>query len=132
MPERAQRFLEWQRTEGGRGRCEVHADGTEVVVLDPGLLRVDRCAVLAQELGHLLRGLLPTGTPPAIVSREEHQVASVAARRLVPVGELVTFIEARADEPVTVADIAEEFDVPHDVVELAVAHLLSTITGFAA
>lgn len=122
---RARTTLVWQAFAGAeRAGCAVDADGAEVVLLDPRLGRVARNAALGHELVHLERGLLAPETPPAIVQREEHQVAAECARRLVPLEELAGFVAATADvEPVTAAVVADAFEVPFDVAERALAQL---------
>jgi len=116
LRERRSTVLVWQPMVGSGGLAEVHADGVEVIVLDPRLDRRDRRAVLAHELVHLERSLLPAGTPNAVIAREEHQVRCETARRLVPPVDLRVFVAARAEVgPVTPELVADEFDVPRAV-----------------
>ena len=132
LRERARTVLEWQRLEGDHACVEVRADGTEVITLDPRLGRRDRTYAVGHEVTHLERGLLPPGTPAAVVQREEHQVAHVTARRLVPLDELATFVAevTGRDEAVTARSVADAFDVPTRVAERALAamrHPLSRV-----
>lgn len=100
------------------------ADGDELIVLDPGLTRTERRAALTHELVHLERGILPAGAPRSVVDREEHQVRGETAARLVPLDALAAFVVARCGvEPVTIEMVAEEFDVPNEVAERAMARL---------
>lgn len=117
--------LEWQLLDGDHAFVIQRSDGVEVITLDPRLGRRDRTYAVGHEVTHLERGLLPPGTPALVVQREEHQVATVTARRLVPLDELARFVaEAqRRDEPVTARHIADHFDVPTHVAERATAAL---------
>jgi hypothetical protein len=122
LRDRAATRLVWQRVDGG-GMVEVSPDGDEVIVLDPRLGRRDRRAVLAHELVHLERRVLPHGTLRCVSVREEHQVRAETVRRLVPPHLLAEFVARTADtEPVTAELTADEFDVP---TAIALAALVS-------
>lgn len=124
LRERPRAQLLWQRLVGTPGFVEVGVGGSEVIVLDPRVGRRQRRAVLAHELVHLDRGLLPAGTPRLVVDREEFQVRAETARRLVPGPALARMVAERSDvEGVTAAMVADEFDVPLDVAEVALAAL---------
>lgn len=126
LRERPRTTLLWQALAGRAGLAEVAPDGSEIVVLDPRLGRRDRRAVLAHELIHLERRLLPQGTPQAVLAREEHQVRAEVVRRLVPPPDLRGLVAALASvEPVTAALVADEFDVPTAVAEAALEALRS-------
>jgi len=113
----------WQATPH-QGLAEVAPDGSEVVVLDPRLDRRERRAVLAHELVHLERRLLPSGTNDAVIDREEHQVRAETVRRLVPPDALARLVAARIDVgPVTADLVADEFDVPLPVAVSAMSRL---------
>lgn len=106
---RAHLTLRWATLDGLLGYLEHHT-----IVLD----RRERNAVLAHELVHEERGGgidhpgMPAGWQ-AIVAREELIVDREAARRLIPTDELAAFIAARVSiGPVTVEELADEFDVP--------------------
>ncbi|MFN8052797.1 MAG: hypothetical protein U0Q22_15235 [Acidimicrobiales bacterium] len=119
LRERERTTLLWQRLAGAGGVVEVSDDGAETIVLDPGLGRRERRAVLAHELVHLERSLLPPGSPPAVVDREEFQVQREVVRRLVPPQLLEELVHAAAadgaGDPVTVEVVADAFDVPADI-----------------
>jgi hypothetical protein len=119
LRERSHLVLRWGSPAGHDG--QIDPGGT--IWLHPGLSRVDRHATLAHELVHDERGLLPAGTPPAVVQREELQVHAETARRLVPLEELARFVSRADFEPVTARDVAAEFDVPTRVAERAMAQL---------
>lgn len=100
----------------GGGALVVQHGQRAVVVISPHLPRRERWAALAHELVHLERGLLAPGSSAATVAREEARVRAEVARRLVPPKALATFIAARSTvEPITVAMVADEFDVPETV-----------------
>lgn len=120
---RARRHLElrWAWfTDGTRGCIEDSDDG-RIVTLSAGLDQVQRRATLAHELVHDERGLLPHDCPSAIRVKDEHAVRAEVARRLVPPTQLVDFVTGRAElgEPVTVIEVAAEFEVPERVAEVA-------------
>ena len=116
--------LVWQPLVGGGGCVEVSPDGGEVVVLDPRLSRRDRRAILAHELVHLERRVLPAGTPRPVVDREEFQVRAETVRRLVPGDDLRRFVAARSTVgPVTADLVADEFDVPVSIAQSALDRL---------
>ncbi|MFT3852127.1 MAG: hypothetical protein QM733_05240 [Ilumatobacteraceae bacterium] len=89
----------------------------ELIVLDAGLDRRARRCVLAHELIHAERGIGHGAASPASMEHEEEAVRRETARRLVPTEPLTAFVDARIalDEPVLVEDVADEFDVEHDV-----------------
>lgn len=93
---------------------DAHPPPLRILTLDNRLDRRERRAVLAHELVHDERGLLPRSCPPAIREKDEHAVRAETARRLVPIAELRAFAAARCStgESVTVDDVAEAFDVP--------------------
>jgi hypothetical protein len=106
---------------GTRGRIEDAAPPPRrVITLHAGLGRIDRRATLAHELVHDERGLLPRSCPDLLRAKDEHAVRVETARRLVPPGELRAFVAQRCTvEAVTVADVAERFEVPDHVARLA-------------
>jgi Zn-dependent peptidase ImmA (M78 family) len=110
---------------GPRGLAIVFADGEPVVALDPELGRVERRSVLAHELVHLERGLLPADAPEHVVAKEERQVDDEAARRLVPVDELRAVAASLLDvaETVEAWQLAEHFDVTEAVIHQRVDEL---------
>lgn len=113
--ERARLHFRSVHPSAGRGYVEVR-DGVEQIYLDHRLDRVERNATLAHELIHLERGVPPVGCPDLLRAKEEATVRRETARRLVPLDELAAFVRARAElGGVTVADVAEEFEVPPDV-----------------
>ncbi len=69
------------------------------------------------------------GSPDfAAVAREEGVVGDITARRLIPVADLVGWLERRVTtgDSVESWEIAEEFDVPDVVVERALRLLRET------
>lgn len=110
---------------GPRGLAIVFPDGEPVVALDPSLGRVERRSVLAHELVHLERGLLPHDSPDHVVAREERRVDGEAARRLVPADELRAVAASLLDvaEAVEAWQLAEEFDVTEAVIHRRVEEL---------
>lgn len=113
---------------GERGRWTRRADGDEIV-LDEALDRRSRQEVLAHELVHVERGV---GWPHATVATmevEEDRVWRIALRRLVPPAEIHRFLRSRSTVgPVTVADLAAEFDLSPDGA-IRVAHLYEISGG---
>ena len=110
---------------GPRGLAIVFPDGEPVVALDPALSRVERRSVLAHELVHLERGLLPAGAPEHVVAREERLVDDETARRLVPADELRAVAASLLDvaEAVEAWQLAEHFDVTEAVIHQRVDEL---------
>lgn len=113
LRDRAHLTLRWARLDGLLG----HLDG-DTITLHEDLDRVERNAVLCHELIHEERGGgidhpgMPAGWS-AVVAREELLVDREVAARLIPEDELVEFVRSRGSVgPVTVAEVAEEFDVP--------------------
>lgn len=99
----------------GRGYVIV-AGGVELIVLHHDLDQVERRAGLAHELIHLERGVQPEDCPPLLRDKEEAAVRKETALRLVPLDELRSFVNARAElGAVTARDVCEEFEVPVDV-----------------
>ena len=116
--------------DGERGRWTRRADGDEIV-LDESLDRRSRQEVLAHELVHAERGV---GWPDATVATmevEEERVWRIALRRLVPPAEVARFLEQRGSVgAVTVADLAEEFDLSADAARRVAQ--LCVVTGLTA
>ena len=122
--------LWFARLEGERGRWTRRVGGDEIV-LDESLDRRSRQEVLAHELVHAERGV---GWPDATVATmevEEERVWRIALRRLVPPAEIARFLERRGSVgAVTIADLAEEFDLSADAAR-RVAQLCA-VTGLTA
>lgn len=96
---------------GERGRWIRHADHQEIL-LDERLRRRTRREVLAHELVHAERGVGWPQATAATMELEEERVWRVALDRLAPPAEVQAFLVRRATVgPVTVADLAEEFDL---------------------
>ena len=97
------------------------------IVLDLHLDRRSRREVLAHELVHAERRVGWPEASAATMELEEERVWRIALRRLAPPAELVAFIRARSSVgPVTVADVAEEFDLSPVAARRAVALLWTT------
>ncbi len=113
----------------GGGAVYARRGALAAIVIDPALSLRERRAALAYELVHDERGggcdladMGPQWLP--VVSREEARVDRIAASRLVPLDELRAFLTARGSiGPVTLDDVAEEFDVPVRVAAIAVKEL---------
>lgn len=107
---------------GERGRWTRGADGDEIV-LDERLDRRARQEVLAHELVHAERGVGWPDATAATMELEEERVWRIALRRLAPPEEISRFLALRGTVgPVTIADLAEEFDLSPHAAE-RVAHL---------
>jgi Zn-dependent peptidase ImmA (M78 family) len=102
------------------GRLQVEY-GRRVILIERDLTARARRCVLGHELIHDERDLLyDTDTPAEVVAKEERAVEVELARRLVPPFELMGFVRRRATVgPVTVAQVADEFDVTEEVALLA-------------
>lgn len=97
-----------------RGRWTRRADGDEIL-LDETLDRRTRQEVLAHELVHAERGVGWPEATAATMELEEERVWRIALRRLVPPAQIARFLAERGSVgPVTVADLAEEFDLSAD------------------
>lgn len=102
------------------GAAAVVERGRRFIVLDPRLGRVDRRAAIEHELIHHERGVPSPSVPALLRAKDEHAVRRAVALRLVPLDELRAFAQQRSTVgPVTVADVAEAFDVPEHVARLA-------------
>lgn len=113
---------------GQRGRW-ARAGDLEEIVLEETLDRRTRRAVLAHELVHAERRIGRPSATVATMQLEEERVWRAALDRLAPPEEVRRFVGARASVgPVTVADLADEFDLPLDLAErlarLAIARQL--------
>lgn len=112
---------------GERGRWTRHGDHDEIL-LDETLDRQARQEVLAHELVHVERGVGWPGATAATMELEEERVWRIALRRLAPLAEIERFVLARVTVgPVTIADLAEEFDLSDQAAE-RIARLLA-VTG---
>jgi hypothetical protein len=116
--------------EGERGRWTRRTDGDEIV-LEESLSRQARQEVLAHELVHVERGVGWPHASEATMEIEEERVWRIALRRLAPPAEIHRFLARRGTVgPVTVADLAEEFDLSDDAAE-RVADLYAVSGGSA-
>lgn len=96
------------------------------MIIDDRLDRRSWRATVAHEAAHHERGGSAEhhGQPrtwDAVVERDELACDNQAARWVVPLDELVPWLAARGDEPTTIADIAEQWDVPEWIAEVAAA-----------
>lgn len=100
-----------------RGRWTRHDDLDEIWI-DASLDRQQRQEVLAHELVHVERGIGWPDATAATMELEEDRVWRTALRRLAPPEEIDRFLRVRATiGAVTVADLAEEFDLSPDAAE---------------
>ncbi len=84
-------------------------------MLEQSLGRQARQEVLAHELVHAERGVGWPDASAATMEVEEERVWRIALRRLVPPAQIARFLAERGTVgPVTVADLAEEFDLTSD------------------
>jgi hypothetical protein len=100
------------------------------ILLDRRLDAIERRCALAHELVHDERGggCDHPGMPRtwgAVVGREERRVQDEAVRRLVPPEQLLEFCVrvAEVEGSLGPAEVAEEFDVTHEVAERALEML---------
>jgi hypothetical protein len=111
---------------GERGRWTRSAE-RDLIVLDSSLDRQTRREVLAHELVHAERRV---GWPQATAETmqlEEERVWRVALRRLAPPDEIARLVRRRRDlGGVTVADVAEEFDLSQEAAQRVVTLFLAT------
>ncbi|MGN6693611.1 MAG: ImmA/IrrE family metallo-endopeptidase [Aquihabitans sp.] len=109
--------LWFEPLNGERGRWTRRVDGDEIL-LDQALDRRSRQEVLAHELVHVERGVGWPHATAATMEIEEERVWRIALRRLAPPAEIRRFLARRGTAgPVTVADLAEEFDLSADAAE---------------
>lgn len=106
-----------------------HDDEDKAILVSRALSPAERLAALAHELVHMERGggchdpYLPEAMRPLTV-REEERVERVVADWLLPPEQLQLFVDRRAElEPITVAVVAEEFEVAEHVAERAMRQL---------
>jgi hypothetical protein len=96
-----------------------------VIVVHEELDRRSWRAVIAHEAHHHERGggAEYDGQPATwgpVVERDERRCDNGAAGWLIPADELAAWLTVRADDPTTVVDVAEHFDVPLWIAERAV------------
>ncbi|MBX3313324.1 MAG: hypothetical protein KF906_03300 [Actinobacteria bacterium] len=105
----------WFAALGGpRGRWTRVGDRDEVLI-EETLGRRERREVLAHELVHVERGIGWPDATAATMEREEAIVWLEALDRLVPPADVAAFLARRATTgPVSVAELAEEFDLSDD------------------
>jgi hypothetical protein len=118
--------LVWAYLGGRDGQIRDLGDGRRQITIDARLDRQERRATLAHELVHDEREIFYTSaTPAAMVAKEEAIVEAETVRRLVPLDELDALVRLAVvnDGCVTWREVAEWFDVPHDVAEHAMGQL---------
>lgn len=119
----------WFASLGGPRGLWTRRGGRDEILLEETLDRRERREVLAHELVHVERAV---GWPQATVATmelEEDRVWRTALRRLAPPDEVRSFLRRRGTVgPVTVADLAEEFDLSPGTAE-RVARLLALEGG---
>ncbi|MFN8018188.1 MAG: hypothetical protein U0P45_08700 [Acidimicrobiales bacterium] len=108
---------------GDRGRWVRGPTGDEIL-LDHGLDRRARREVLAHELVHVERGIGWPDATAATMQLEEERVWRAALVRLAPPEQVQAFVRARATVgPVTLQDLADEFDLSAEAARRLVALL---------
>jgi hypothetical protein len=118
--------LTWGYLTAGRGQIEDLKRGRRRITLHATLPRRERSEVLGHELLHDEFDLLwSAGTPRALVAKGERFIDQENARRSVPMPALRSYVDRRvaSDIPVTVPDVAEEFDVTDDLARRALEML---------
>ena len=114
--------------EDERGRWTRGTFGDEIL-LSSDLGRRERREVLAHELVHAERGVGWPAASAATMELEEERVWRIALERLAPPAEVARFLERRGSVgPVTVADLAEEFDLSPSGAD-RLARLVAVRTG---
>ena len=114
--------------EGRRGLWTRRGTQDEIL-LEQSLSRQERREVLAHELVHYERGIGWPSATVATMELEEDRVWRIALRRLAPPAEVAAFLARRSTVgAVTVADLAEEFDLSLEAAG-RVAHLWSLCTS---
>lgn len=94
-----------------RGRW-TRSGSTDTIVLETSLDRRTRTEVLAHELVHVERGIGWPDASAATMQLEEERVWRIALGRLAPPDAVRRFLRRRGSVgPVTVHDLAEEFDL---------------------
>lgn len=107
--------------DGPRGRW-TRSGGLDEILIEETLGRRERREVLAHELVHVERGVGWPDASAATMEREEAIVWCEALDRLVPPSEVSAFLARRASVgPVSVHELAEEFDLSDDGVRRVVA-----------
>lgn len=107
--------------DGERGRWTRRVDGDEVL-LDVGLDRRTRREVLGHELVHVERGVGWPAATAATMEIEEERVWRTAIDRLAPPDEVDAFLRRRGTVgPVTLHDVADEFDLSLEAAERVAA-----------
>ncbi len=97
--------------DGRRGVWTRRGTADEILV-EQTLGRRERREVLAHELVHCERGVGWPAATPATMELEEERVWRIALGRLAPAADVGAFLTRRATVgPVTVADLADEFDL---------------------
>jgi hypothetical protein len=120
------------------GGLYVREDGDAWIVLAGWLSQREKRCVLTHELIHdeLGSSCRCDGMPTmwdAVVARDESFIDREAAARLVPRHELAAFIRRHAatiEPSVTLADIAEHFDVTERYADLAFSAFVAAIDGW--
>ena len=114
--------------DGRRGIWTRRGDRDEIL-LEECLGRQERREVLAHELVHHERGIGWPAASVATMELEEDRVWRIALARLAPPAEVAAFLLRRSTVgPITVADLAEEFDLSPAAAG-RVAHLWSLGTA---
>lgn len=106
-------------------------DGHRAILVSRDLNPAERLAALAHELHHDTRGggCHDPDLPPllrVVTAKEERIVNGLVADELLPTYRLRPYVEARAELGMVLArEVAEDFDVPVDVADLALRRLAS-------
>ena len=119
----------WFAPLDGRRGIWTRRGETDEILLEECLGRQERREVLAHELVHHERGIGWPAASVATMELEEDRVWRIALARLAPPTEVTAFLVRRSTVgPITVADLAEEFDLSLGAAA-RVAHLRSLATA---
>ncbi|MCU1496754.1 MAG: hypothetical protein JWM47_707 [Acidimicrobiales bacterium] len=120
----------WFAALGGARGLWTRADGRDEILIEETLGRRERREVLAHEIVHAERAVGWPDASAATMELEEERVWRIALRRLAPPEQVREFLLRRGTVgPVTVEDLAEEFDLSPGAAA-RVARLVALEVGF--
>lgn len=108
-----------------RGLIEDHGNGLRTITINAQLGRLDRADVLSHELVHDHHDfVMPLSTPEPLRQKFEHRVTVESDELMLPVADLVDYIRAKEDEPVSAWMVSEDFDVSWRIADRSLRRLL--------